>query len=303
MKFKERFFLVLLLILISLILVYQFSFYLPSQKIKHSIHGYINHRAEKAGLSIGVYIKTLRRSFIEDIISSRFYFAINKDEVFPAASLMKIPLMVCAFLAEREGIIDLETIYVLKEKDKTPGSGILKSIQSGESFKLIELVEMMICESDNTASNILIDVLGFEYLNQCFKKLGLTQTVLDRKILDNKKRKKGIENFTTSSDMAYLLAKIYKNDLLDKATCEVMLDYLSRQKVKDRIPRYLPKNLTIAHKTGTLQGVIHDVGIVFTDKQDYIICVLTKGAKTYQAAKLCIASISEFVYYTLVYGN
>lgn len=103
--------------------------------------------------------------------------------------------------------------------------------------------------------------------------------------------------------MAYLLERIYNKELVDKTSCEVMLKYLARQKVNDRIPRYLPKNLIVAHKTGTLKGIIHDAGIVFTDRGDYLICILTKGAKTYQEAKLCIAGISEFIYYILPYGN
>lgn len=303
MKFKKRFFLVSLLLLALVFFIYQFSLHLHSRKLEALLYSYIHEKANAADLNIAVYIKTLKRNFIQGVFSPRFYLAVNKHKPFPAASLMKVPLMACAFLADKEGIIDFSTVYVLEEKDKTPGSGILKSLPAGKRFTLIELVELMICESDNTASNILIDVLGFKYLNQCFQKLGLKKTILNRKILDNKKRKKGIENFTTVADMAYLLERIYNKELVDKTSCEVMLKYLARQKVNDRIPRYLPKNLIVAHKTGTLKGIIHDAGIVFTDRGDYLICILTKGAKTYQEAKLCIAGISEFIYYILPYGN
>jgi len=265
---------------------------------------YIIKQAKEKKLTVGVAIKELGGSSpLDRIYDSDIFVSINKDEPFSGASLMKVPLMACCFLADREQKLNLEDTYVLKESDKTPGSGVLKYRKAGEEFTLLGLIEYMISESDNTASNILIGKLGFDYINDCSKRLGLENTEFQRFIMDLKSRKKGIDNLISAGDLAYLYEKIYKEELVDKEASLKMLKFLSNQKVKDRIPRYLPKDIKIAHKTGTIRGIIHDAGIIFTDKVDYILCVLTGGKTGYGPAKAFIAKVSEFVYHLIFYGN
>ena len=155
----------------------------------------------------------------------------------------------------------------------------------------------MISESDNTATNMLIDRLGFACLNDNFKKIGLKDTNISRRMMDFRSRKAGKENFTTASDLAHILEKIYKKKLINKAYSQMCLDFLKKQKIKDRIPVKLPAGTLVAHKTGLEKGICHDAGIVFTPRGDFLICVLTRHKnKTAKSAKELIAQLAFLTY-------
>lgn len=221
----------------------------------------------------------------------------NKNVVIPSASLAKIPIMLAYYDSDRERKIDLNTKIELKNSQKTPGSGILKNAVAGQVFSLEDYMIIMVTESDNTASNILIDFMGFDELNTRFKKLGLTYTNLSRKMMDFKQRKKGVENYTTTAEMAYLLEQIYRGKAVSPEVSKKCLGILVNQKVNDRIPKELPKGTVTAHKTGLEDGLCHDVGIVYTPKGTFLICVLTKHNYKYaQTSKKMIARMSLLTY-------
>jgi beta-lactamase class A len=221
----------------------------------------------------------------------------NKEKPFPAASLTKVPIMAACFLASEQHRVDLERNVVLKSADKLTGSGTLKNMPAGTVFKVEKLIGLMIYESDNTATNILTGLLGMDYLNSTFKAFGLKNTDLSRRIADYRSRNKGIENYTTAGDMAFLLEKMYRRTLINKDVSEKCLGMLSLQKVNDRIPKYLPVDITIAHKTGLERTVCHDVGIVYSAKGDFIVAVLTKHANPNSVpSKEFIAKIALHAY-------
>ncbi|MDO8525620.1 MAG: serine hydrolase, partial [Candidatus Omnitrophota bacterium] len=116
-------------------------------------------------------------------------------------------------------------------------------------------------------------------------------------MMDFKSRRKGVENYTTASDMAYLLEKLYRGRFLDKTTSKRCLELLTEQKVNDRIPKKLPPDIVVAHKTGLENGVCHDVGIVYTAKGAFLICVLTRHKyTTARTAKRLISRLSLLTY-------
>ncbi len=159
------------------------------------------------------------------------------------------------------------------------------------------LIGLMIYESDNTATNILTNLLGIEYLNNAFKAFGLKNTDLSRKIADYHLREKGIENYTTAEDMALILEKIYRRILVNKDISEKCIGILKLQRINDRIPKYLPVDIVIAHKTGLEAGICHDVGIVFTRRGDFLISVLTKHKDSNSnPAKEFIAKVALYTY-------
>lgn len=233
---------------------------------------------------------------IKDLVMD-WEISFNKDKLFPSASLAKMPIMVACFLAVEEAKLKLEQKIKLRSGDKVSGAGILKTTFPDTEFTVGRLIGLMIYESDNTATNILTNLLGLEYLNNVFKTLGLKNTNLSRKIADYSLREKGIENYTTAEDMALLLEKIYRKNLVNKNISEKCLELLKLQRINDRIPKYLPVEATVAHKTGLEQNICHDCGIVFTKKGDFIICVLTKHKEPSGiSAKEFIAKISLYVH-------
>jgi beta-lactamase class A len=230
----------------------------------------------------GIVIKDLTNGWEIDL---------NKAEVFPAASLIKIPIMAGCMQAINEGRISLDSEIRLDRGDKTAGSGVLKAMPAGSVYTVDKLIELMIAESDNTAANILIDQLTPEYLNSFFKQQRLTSTCLRRKMMDFSRRKQGVENYTSAADIALLLERMYKGCCVNQKVSDKCIAVLLRQKLKDRIPKKLPKDTPVAHKTGLERNVCHDAGVVYTPQGNFLICVLTKSKSKggYQEMKNFIA--------------
>lgn len=230
-------------------------------------------------------------------LSTGWQIAINQDRLFPSASLVKIPIMASCFYAVNEGNLKLDKTLRLKKTDRVSGSGVLKDMPLVEELTVESLIELMITESDNTATNMLIERLGFDYLNDCFKRLELKDTNISRRMMDFRQRKEGIENFTSAKDLVFLLEEIYFERLINKIFSQKCLEFLKELKIKDRIPARLPPETIVAHKTGLEKGICHDAGIVFTKGGDFLICVLTKHEdKNSKKAKEFIAQIAYLVY-------
>lgn len=222
---------------------------------------------------------------IKDLDTGR-EIAFNKESLIPSASLVKIPIMLSCFYAAQDGKISLKDSTNFKSPQKV-----------GAVFTVEDLFEPMITQSDNAATNALIDLLGFDTLNAYFKKMGLKNTNISRKMMDFEEKKEGLENYTTAQDMAYLLEGLYHKKFLNKGVSEKCLELLGQQKINDRIPRKLPNGTLIAHKTGLEKHICHDVGIVFTDKGDFLICVLAEHKnRLAKPAKKFISEIALLTY-------
>lgn len=248
----------------------------------------INNEIKEFKGEAGIVIKDLQTGW---------EFSYNKAKLFPSASLAKIPIMAASFLAADQGRIKLDRNIALKGSDKLTGSGALKDMPSGTTFSMERLIGLMIYDSDNTATNMVTNTVGMDYLGKAFKNFGLKNTNLSRKIADYKSRDNGIENYTTAEDMALLLEKMYGRNLGNKSVSEKCIAMLKLTRMNDRIPKYLPVETIVAHKTGLEKEVCHDVGIVFTSKGDFIICILTKHANSNSVpSKELIAKISLHTY-------
>jgi len=224
-------------------------------------------------------------------------FSHNKAALFPSASLAKIPLMAACFLAAEQGKVKLERTIALKSSDKLTGSGVLKDMPAGTAFSVQRLIGLMMYDSDNTATNIITNLLGIDYVNSACSAFGLRDTRLSRRIADYRLRDQGIENYTTAQDMALLLTKIYRKELGSRNISDQCIAILKLTRMNDRIPKYLPPEITVAHKTGLERGVCHDAGIVFTRTGDFIIVVLTKHAHANSnLSKEFIAKVSSDTY-------
>ena len=248
----------------------------------------VNERYSGRGEDFSLLVKDL------SFPNSQLLFQDTRE--FVAASLVKLPILAVALETVRKRKIKFDDVIVISEKDIAGGSGVIKGMKLPVKITFLKLLELMISRSDNTAANKVIDVLGFDYINERFKKMGLEHTILKRRMMDFTSRAKGIENYTSSSDIAIVLEKIYRKEFIGKELSEIALSFLKDQKVNDRLPRYLPGDIVVAHKTGLENGIVHDAGIVFTPKGNYIICVLTKKVKDYSKAKKFIADISLLTY-------
>lgn len=223
-------------------------------------------------------------------------FRLNKERKFPAASLVKLPLMLAVYDGANKAKYSLQDKLLLKGSCQVGGSGELKAMKPGCSFTVEELIGLMISASDNTATNLLIDKLGFRELNLWFSDFGLRDTNLGRFMMDFKYRQKGVENYTSPRDIALVLERLYQGDFLGRDFSEKCLMHLKSQKVNNRIPALLPPDTPVAHKTGLENRICHDAGIIYTPGGDFLLCVLTEDAPSHKNAKHFIARIASDVY-------
>lgn len=187
---------------------------------------------------------------------------INEEVVFPSASIIKL------FILMTLNKEDYNKRIELKKVDKVGGCGILKVMEDGLPLTVKDTAYLMICLSDNTATNILIDYIGMDKINAYIKEKGFTGTVLGRKMMDAEARKAGKDNFTTPKDVLGVLEMLCKNP--DD------LDMLRNQAYNNKIPLYFAREVDFAHKTGELMYIEHDAGRLFFDGGWVDIIILTK---------------------------
>lgn len=223
-------------------------------------------------------------------------FSINGDEKVPSASMIKLLIMLKVLDLCDKGKINLEDTIRLDDYEKVDGSGILKELNSNHKFSIRELLTLMIIVSDNTATNILIDLLGMEEINKIGHDLGLEKTTLERKMMDSNAREKGLDNFTSSNEILKLLKMIYEKEFVSEDYSKLALDILLRQQERQRLQRYLPEDLKIASKSGDLDNLENDGGIFFTENKNYILVVLVNRAESNVLAKEIIGEISLKIY-------
>lgn len=189
----------------------------------------------------------------------------------PSASLIKVPVMAEAFRQEKEGLISLRDH--IKVYDAVEG-GSFYYLPAHTEVTVADLVQHMIVESDNTCANMLIDLLGMEHINEEIQHLGLTETVLQRKMMDFAAAAAGKENMTTPADMGRLFQLLHDGACIDEQRDAAMLDILRWQEDNCVIPAQLPGPVPVAHKTGELDHIYHDCGIVYAPFGAFILCLM-----------------------------
>ena len=241
-------------------------------------------------------------SQVEGSVCINFYdlnknnvFSINGDKKVLSASMIKLLILAELMKKISENKFSLSDTIMIVDSMKTGGDGVLKELNTGHHFTLKELATLMIIVSDNQATNILIDFLGMENINQLGKELRLKKTFLGRKMMDIEARKNGYDNYTCADDISSLLKLIYQEKLINEEASQLMLDILLRQQQGERLQRYLPSDIKIAHKCGDLDNLENDGGIIWIGNKAYILVVLTSGMPNLQC-KQTIGKISKFVY-------
>lgn len=221
----------------------------------------------------------------------------KKDMELPSASIVKVPLMAAVLAAADEGRFGLDRQIVLRSSDKLDGAGFLKDIPPGASYTVSRLIGLMITESDNTATNMLTTLMGIGRLNEIFAGFGLERTRLARRVADYAARDRGLENVTTAAEMAGVFERIYRGQLVNKHVSDQCIATLKLARTNDRIPKYLPAHLTVAHKTGLERAVCHDAGIIYTRRGDLLVVALVgHDHPDHEAAKEFIARVSLAAY-------
>lgn len=204
--------------------------------------------------TVGVIIKSKEK---EEVL-------INESEVFTSASLIKLFI---AFTIEKN---IYKNKVKIKDEYKVGGCGVLKNLTSDLELSIRDLMALMLCFSDNTATNILIDYLGMDNINKKIKEAGFENTILGRKMLDNLAKEKGKDNYTTPKEVSKVLELLCQDNEI--------VEMLKNQGYNNKINTYFTRedNLKFAHKTGELKYVEHDAGRLYFNGKWVDIIIMTK---------------------------
>jgi beta-lactamase class A len=234
---------------------------------------------------------------------------INADDSFHAASTMKVPVMIELFrmverneLALDQGILLVNQFGSIVDGspfsvDAGDDSDSLMYRKVGERVAVRELLERMIVRSSNLATNALIAIVSAERANATAHALGASHIKVLRGVEDQKAFDAGMINTTTARDLAVLMSAIEQDRAGSKSSCDAMRAILLRQEFNDEIPAGLPAGTPVAHKTGSITGVLHDAAIVYPKaRRPYVLVVLTRGIPDEKVARALIAELSRIVY-------
>jgi beta-lactamase class A len=227
----------------------------------------------------------------------------NADRVFPTASSIKIAILLELYRQDQEaragakGKARLDDIYTFDPKDLVEDSQIMAGLTAGVTrVTNRDLAQFTVAVSDNAATNVLIDRVGMQNVNATLRSLGLTKTMLRRKMIDIAAARRGDENVATPQEMARLLEMIYKEKALNKQATAEFIKQLSTLK-QSYILRLLPDNVQVADKPGDLEAVRNDSGIVYAQNRPFAISVMTAYDRDEKAAERAISQVALEAYH------
>jgi beta-lactamase class A len=215
-------------------------------------------------------------------------------EPFPTASTIKLAIVYELFRQADEGRVRLEDSLTLDRKKAVGGSGVLFELGT-PTLSIRDYATLMVTVSDNTATNVLIDLVGMDSATRRMAALGLGATKLRRHMMDLAAARRGDENVSTPADIVRLLQIIDKGEGLTPAGRDAAIALLKKPK-ENRLRRGLPPGVETADKSGELEGVRVDAGVVFAKNRPYILCVMTTYLKSEEEGERAIVEISKAAY-------
>ena len=269
-------------------------------------------QSEDLNSKITTLLKQVEGDFaiaFQDLHRKENVFLLNENERFHAASTMKVPVMIEMYHQVSQGqlaltdsilvknkfesIVDYSTYEMNIAEDSEPS--IYSQID--KQMTLFDLMNQMIISSSNLATNILVEEVGAKNVNASMQRLGAYNTEVLRGVEDQKAYDLGLNNMTTAKDLMTILKSIALP--LGETTQDqrAMIDVLKAQEFNDIIPRFLPADVQVAHKTGSITGLHHDAGIIYLPNgETYVLVLLSKNLKNFDQGTLTLAKISKLFY-------
>jgi len=235
---------------------------------------------------------------VYDLENNAFLYEQNEAVTFSAAGLINLPIVLVAYKLAQYSDLDLNTRLVLHESDKVGGTGVLQNVAAGTEYTLRELCKYMIIESDNTATNMVIDHLGgFSVINDILDELGIYNTRVNRYMMDMDAKSAGNDNLTTPADMALLLNMLAWNEI---DSSNEILGFMQANKDRAKIPARLPTGADIMNQSGVLPapgGSEHDIALVETaNGRWYTVVFMSENLTNNSSAINAIAQASRLIY-------
>ena len=219
----------------------------------------------------------------------------NGKRKFKAASTVKIPLMIEVYRRIDAGEAALDDVHVLKAEEKAPGSGVMLHLHDGVELTLNDLIYLMISISDNTATNLLIRMVGMDAVNATMQELGMENSNLGREMKNRAAIEGEDENWAAPEDYTRIIQTILDGSAASSASCAAMLGQLQLQQNRKRISRFLPQDDVIewGSKTGSIKDVTNDAGYIRTDKGLLLIAVFCENMADQHRGEQMIGEIAR----------
>ncbi len=251
-------------------------------ELSHTLDGIIG-TFEK---NVSVLIKPLGG----DILYSK-----NESLVLRSASLIKLPILLAVLDEVCCGRLRLNDKILVKNDRILPDSTYF---ECGECCRtLYDLISFMIIVSDNTCANVLIELIGKDTVNEYIRnKLGLHSTLLNRKMLDFEAVKHGQDNYTSQSDMLIAFEKLFRGELLNAELCTAAKEILFNQRCQNHVMRYISCPVKYAHKTGDLDRINHDAGVMFIGNIPYYVGVSVFGVENEHCGAILSGKLGQSIY-------
>ena len=245
----------------------------------------------------------------QDLNREKNNFFLNENEKFHAASTMKVPVMIEMYNQASQGKFSLNDSILVENKFKSivddtsyemnaaEDSEPLLYDRIGKQVTFFDLMYQMIIMSSNLATNILVKEIGCKNITTSMKRLGAYDTEVLRGVEDQKAYDLGLNNVTTAKDLMTIIKSIAVPSVELSEDQMAMINVLKDQKFNDIIPRFLPIDVEVAHKTGSITGLHHDAGIIYLPNgESYVLILLSKNLKDFDEGTLTLAKISRLIY-------
>ena len=247
----------------------------------------------------------------QDLQGTGGEYFLNADEPYHPASTIKVHVMMEVFRQADEEVFVLDerlpimnSFTSIADGNKYSLDAIDDSEQSlykriGETESIDELTRLMIVRSSNLATNILLEKVGAQNVNEFVRTLGIEGVTFRRGIEDNAAFRLGINNSATARGLTQTMDLIARRKVVSERASQQMIDILLGQEFNQSIPALLPNSARVAHKTGWTGNVYHDTGIVYPPhREPYVLTIMTRGFTEAQEndAHACMAKISRRIY-------
>jgi beta-lactamase class A len=260
----------------------------------------LEREIKESGAEVGLAFKDLESG--ESLL-------IQADVMMHAASLMKVPVMIEVFRRAEQGQFRLDKKIPVKNEFKSIVDGSLYSLtvtddSDDDIYQYIEkelsirkLVHRMITVSSNLATNILIELVDAQNVMRSLEELGVYNMRVLRGVEDIKAYEKDLNNQTDALSMMQVMLSIAEGLACSEEACEEMVEILSQQKFRAKIPAGIPDGIRVANKTGSITRIDHDAAIVFPEgRRPYVLVVLTRGINNREEAERLIAGLSKIIF-------
>jgi beta-lactamase class A len=214
-------------------------------------------------------------------VDGQALFCEREDEIFPSASVIKLPLVMTLYADAARGMLDLDERVAIG--DRVDGSGVLRHMRDVEGLSLRDLAMLAIIVSDNTATNRLIERIGIDRVGERLREWGCSKTRLSRKMFDFEAAKRGNENLMTARETVSLLARLQRGECEDRQTSDSVLAVLEQCQDHTMLRRYLPYGTKVPHKSGTLDDSRNDAAII-PGERPVIVAAFTRKLRDTGAA-------------------